>query len=152
MGFLVITCIGPVSNFLGIIPLSIAMIIMGGFIGICAGYSYLEAKIFFSSMEVFGLVNKEVYAIIEGAVALLLIVDFIVKKKCYTVILYLVTLALAGVTFAYNIFKISVFNDKIKSYGVDHKVIQIMFFIRIGAEFFIQMVVCYVTYCFKKSL
>lgn len=152
MGFLVITCIGPVSSFLGIIPLGISMIIMGALIGLCAGYSYLEAQIFFANMKVFDLVSKEVYAIIEGAIGLLLIVDFIVKKKCYTTILYLLTLALAGTTLAYNIFKISIFNDKINDYGVDHKLIQFMFLIRIGAEFFIQILVSYITYSLKKSL
>ena len=152
MGFLVLTCIGPVSSFLGCIPLRIAMIIMGALIAICAGYSYLEAEVFFSDVKAFGLVNKTVYAIIEGAIALLIVVDFFVKKKCYTRILYLLTLALAGVTLAYNIFKISIFDDKILRFNVEHKLIQFMFFIRIGAEFIIQMLVSYICYSLKKDI
>ena len=145
MGFLVLTCIGPVSSFVGCIPLRIAMIIMGALIAICAGYSYLEAEVFFVDTKAFGLINNTIYAIIEGAVALLIVVDFFVKKKCYTRILYLLTLA-------YNIFKISIFDDKIKDYNVEHKLIQFMFFIRIGAEFIIQMFVCYIVYSLKKEI
>ena len=152
MGFLVITCIGPISSFLGLISLRISMLIMGFFIVVCAGYNYLEAKIFFKNSKVFGLVNKEAYAIIEGGIALMIAIDFFVKKKCYTRLLYLLTLALAGCTLAYNIFKISIINDKIKGYEVKHNLIQFMFFIRIGAEFIIQMIVCYMCYSYKKEL
>ncbi len=152
MGFLVFTCIGPVSSFLGIIPLSIAMIIMGGFTAVCAIYSYLEAEVFFTDTKAFGLVNKTAYALIEGAIAILLVVDFFIRKKNYTLLLYLISVALAGITLAYNIFKISIFNDKLKDYNVKHKLIQFMFFIRIGAEFFLQMCVSYVCYSYKKSL
>ena len=152
MGFLVVTCIGPISSFLGIIPLTIAMIIMGGFIAVCAGYSYLEAKVFFEETKAFGLVNNTVYAIIEGGIALLIVVDFFIRKKNYTLLLYLITVALTGVTLAYNIFKISIFNDKIKEYNIKHKLIQFMFLIRIGAEFIIQLCVSYICYSYKKSL
>ena len=152
MGFLVVTCIGPISSFLGIISLRISMLIMAFFIVVCAGYSYLEAEIFFKDTKAFGLVNKEAYAIIEGGIALLIAMDFFVKKKCYTRILYLLTFALAGCTLAYNIFKISIMNDKIKSYEIKHKLIQFMFFIRIGAEFIIQMIVCFMCYSYKKDL
>ena len=149
MGFLVVTCIGRVSSFLGIIHLSIAMIIMGGFTWVCAVYSYLEAEVFFTDTKAFWL---NVYALIEGAIAILLVVDFFIRKKNYTLLLYLITVALAGIALAYNIFKISIFNNKLKDYNVKHKLIQFMFFIRIGVEFFLQMCVSYVCYCYKKSL
>ena len=68
------------------------------------------------------------------------------------VLIYLLTLALAGVALAYNIFKISIFNDKIDTYGVEHKLIQFMFLIRIGAEFVIQLVVSYIVYSYRKQL
>ena len=152
MGFLIITCIGPVSSFLGCIPLGISMIIMGGLIFVCAGYSYLESEVFFDDMKAFDLISNLGFAIIEGAVGLLVLMDFFIKKKCYTFLLYLLTLALAGVALAYNIFKISIFNDKIEHYNVDHKLIQFMFLIRIGAEFAVQLIVSYVVYSLKKQL
>ena len=152
MGFLVVTCIGPVSKFLGCIPLGLSMIIMAGLIFVCAGYSYLESQVFFKDANAFDLISNLGFAIIEGAVGLLVLVDFFVKKRCYTFILYLLTLALAGVALAYNIFKISIFNDKIDTYGVEHKLIQFMFLIRIGAEFVIQLVVSYIVYSYRKQL
>ena len=152
MGFLVITFIGPVSSFLGCIPLSISMIIMGGIIAVCGVYNFLEAEVFFTDMRPFGLINNLGFAIIQGAVALLVVVDFFIKKKCYTVLLYLLTLALTGFTLAYNIFKISIFNDKISNYKIDHHLIQMMFLIRIGAEFVLQLIACYIVYSYKKDL
>ena len=68
--------------------------------------------------------------------------DYFIQKLSYTRLLYLITLALAGITFAYNIFKISIMDDKIEDFDVKHKLIQFMYFIRIGAEFIIQMIVC----------
>ena len=152
MGFLVITCIGSVNKFLGIIPLRIAMIIMGALTIVCGGYNYLEGQVFFQDTKAFGLVNNKIYSIIQGVIGLLLMVDFFVSKTCYTIILYLMTIFLVGATLSYNIFKVSIFNDKIKDYEVEHHLIQFMFCIRIGAEFFVQLVVCYITYSFKKSL
>ena len=152
MGFLVITCIGPISSFLGLISLRISMLIMAGFIVACAGYSYLEAEIFFKNAKAFDIVSKEIYFGIELGVALMIAIDFFVKKKCYTRLLYLITLALAGCTLAYNVFKISIMNDKIKGYEVDHKIMQFWFFIRVTAQFCIEMIVCYMCYSYKKQL
>lgn len=152
MGFLVITCLGSSKKFLGLIPLRLAMIIMAAFIGICAWYCYFEAKIFFQDTKAFGLVNKEAYSIIEGAIALLLLVDFVMQSYCFTLFLYLLTFGLAGATLAYNVFKISIFNDKINQYNITHKLVQFNFLIRIGAEFLVQMTVCYMTYSYKKEL
>ena len=152
MGFLVVTCIGPVSMFLGCIPLSISMIIMGGLIFVCAIYDFFESEVFFKDMKAFELVNNLGVAIIQGAIGLLVAIDIVIKKKLYTMLLYLLTLALAGLTLAYNTFKISIFDDKIKIYEIEHKLIQFMFLIRIGAEFLIQMIVCYIVYSYKKSL
>ena len=54
---------------------------------------------------------------------------------------------------SYNVFKISIFNDKVKSdYNVDHKLFQFMFMIRVGAEFIIEMLACYICYSYKKKL
>ena len=153
MGFLILTCISPVSIFLGCIPLRIAMIIAAAMIAVCAGYSYFEAKVFFKNYNAFGLINIELWFILELAVALLVLVDFFVSKKSYTRILYLVTIALAGFTLAYNVFKISIFDDKVNSdYNVDHKLFQFMFMIRVGAEFIIEMLACYICYSYKKLL
>ena len=43
-------------------------------------------------------------------------------------------------------------DDKIEDFDVKHKLIQFMYFIRIGAEFIIQMIVCYMVYSYKKYL
>ena len=153
MAFLVVTCIEPVQSFLGLISLRCSMPIVAFFIAICGIYGYIEAKIFFKNTKFFGLVNKEVYFVIECAVALLVCMDYFIQKLSYTKLLYLLTLALAGITFAYNIFKISIIDDKIKKdYSIDHKIIQILYFIRISAEFIIEMVVCYMCYSYKKFL
>ena len=152
MGFLILTCIQPVSSFFGCIPLRLAMIIAAAMIAVCAGYSYFEAKVFFKDYNAFGLINIELWFILELAVALLVFVDFFISKKSYTRILYLVTIGLAGFTLSYNVFKISIFDDIIKEYGIEHKLLQFMFLIRIGAEFIIQLFVCYMCYSLKKDL
>ena len=152
MGFLVITCIRRTKKFLGIIPLRIAMIIMGIFLGACAAYAYFEAKIFFVNTKAFGLINKEAFSLIEGVIGLLLIFAYCVPNILYALFLYLLTFALTGAALAYNVFKISIFNDKIKEYEVKHHLIQFMFLIRIGAEFLIQITVCYIAYSYKKEI
>ena len=153
MGFLILTCIEPVSCFFGFIRLRLVMIIAAVMIAVCGGYSYFEAKVFFKDYTAFGLINIELWFIIELAVALLVFVDFFITKKSYTRILYLVTIGLAGFTLAYNVFKISIFDDKVNSdYNVDHKLFQFMFMIRVGAEFIIEMLACYICYSYKKKL
>ena len=152
MAFLVCTCIGPTSAFLGIIPLHISIIIMAVISGICAAYTYFESQVFFKDEQLFGVINNAIYAAIEAAIALMILIDFFIKKKYYTLILYILTLAIAGITLVYNIIKLSLIDDRINSYNVEHKFIQIMFAIRIGAEFFIQMAVCYFCYSYEKSL
>ena len=152
MGFLVITMIGPVTNFLGVISLRVSMLIMGALIIVCSGYSYLEAKVFFENTKLFGLINISLYAAIEAGIALLIFLDYFTTKKRLTILLYLLTIGLTGMTLVYNIFKISLFDDKIKEYKINHKYFQFMFFIRIGAEFIIQLIVCYMVYSYKKSL
>ena len=152
MTFLICTCIEPTSSFLGIIPLRCAMIIAAGIIVVCGAYTYYESQVFFKDEKLFGVINNVIYAVIEAAVALMVLLDFFIKKRCYTLILYLSTLALAGITLSYNIVKVSLIDDKINNYGVGHKFIQFMFIIRTGAEFLIQMFVCYVCYSYKKSL
>ena len=76
------------------IPLAIAMIIMCGFLAVCIGYSYLEAEVFFADTKVFGLVNKSAYATIEGIIARLLGLIFFIRKRNYTLLLYLIYLQL----------------------------------------------------------
>ena len=152
MGFLVITCIGPVSKFLGIIPLSLSMVIMAAFVIAVAGYTYYEADKYFIDEKVFGFLTKEIYGIFELAIALLLFVAFIVKKKNYTLIMYLITLGHAGLGLAINIHKLSVINlESGISDESERKFIEWLYFIRIGAEFIVEMVVCYMVYSFKKS-
>ena len=100
MAFLVITCIGPVQSFLGLLSLRCSLPIMAFFLLVCGSYSYAEAKVFFKHTKCFGLVNKEAYFIIECAIALLVCMDYFIQKLSYTRLLYLITLALAGITFA----------------------------------------------------
>ena len=86
MGFLVITCIGPVSKFLGCIPLGISMIIMAAIVAAIAGYTYGEAVVYFKNEKILGFLTKEIYLAIELAVALMVFIVFLVKKN---VILFL---------------------------------------------------------------
>ena len=113
MAFLICTCIEPTSSFLGIIPLRCAMIIAAGIIVVCGAYTYYESQVFFKDEKLFGVINNVIYAVIEAAVALMVLLDFFIKKRCYTLILYLSTLALAGITLSYNIVKVSLIDDKI---------------------------------------
>ena len=153
MGFLVLTCIGPVSSFFGCIPLRFAIILAAGMILVCAGYSYFEAKVFFKDYYLFGMINTEFWFILQLAVALLVFIDFFIGKQSFTNILYLLTIGLAGFTLSYNVFKISIFDDKVNSdYDVDHKLFQFMFMIRVGVEFLIEMMACYICYSYKKKL
>ena len=152
MGFLLIPCIEPVSTFIGCIPLSWSMIFMACIIAAVGGYTYFEATVWFDDMAAFGFITKEVYAIIEGAIALLLIVTFLVGKRCFTMMMYITTFALAGFGLAINIQKLSLLNLE-KEVKVDGERIFLewLYFIRIGGEFFTEMVVCYVVYSLKKK-
>ena len=152
MGFLVITCIDPVSKFLGCIPLGISMIIMAAILLAIAGYTYGEATIYFKENYVFGFLSKEIYLAIELAITLMVFIVFLVKKRGYSRIVYLVTLALAGFGLAINIYKISVFNvDSGITDENERLFIKWLYFIRIGAEFIAEMVVCYMVYSMKKQ-
>lgn len=152
MGFLVITCIGPVSKFLGCIPLGLSMIIMAAIVIAIAGYTFFEANIYFKEEYIFGFLSKEIYVAIELAIALMVFIVFLVKKRSYSRIVYLVTLALAGFGLAINIFKISVFNvDENINNEEERKFIKWLYFIRIGMEFLMEMMVCYMVYSIKKQ-
>ena len=152
MGFLVITCIGPVSFFLGCIPLGISIIIMAAILIAIAIYTFFESNIYFKNEYIFGFLSKEIYIGIELAIALLVLIAFFVKKKLYSLIMYLVTLALAGLGLAVNIYKISVFNvDESINNEDERKFIEWLYFIRIGMEFITEMFVCYIVYSFEKQ-
>ena len=152
MGFLLIPCIEPVTTFIGCVPLSWSMIFMACIIAAIAGYTYFEATVYFQDMNAFGFISKEAYVIIEGAIALLLIVTFLVGKKCFTLLMYLVTFALAGFGLAINVQKISLLNlEKEVSKEGERVFLEWLYFIRIGAEFFTEMMVCYIVYSLKKK-
>ena len=150
--FLMITCIKPVQKFFGIISLRISLIIMAIIIAACGTYTYFESEVFFKDQKLFGVINNIIFTAIEGAIALLVFIGFFVQKKCYSFIIYLLTLGIAGLTLAYNIVKVSLINDKMTKYKVEHKLIQIMFIIRITAELFIQMVASYYCFSYEQSL
>ena len=152
MGFLVITCIGPVSKFLGCIPLGISMIIMAAIVAAIAGYTYGEAVVYYKNEKILGFLTKEIYLAIELAVALMVFIVFLVKKKCYSLLVYLITLGLAGFGLAVNIFKMSVFKleDTITEDN-EKKFIKWLYFIRIGMEFLTEMMVCFMVYSMKKD-
>ena len=58
-----------------------------------------------------------------------------------------------GMLICFDVFKVSIFDDKVESdYDVDHKLIQNMFLIRVGAEFIVQMCACYICYSYKEKL
>ena len=152
MGFLLITCIGPVSKFLGCIPLGLSMIIMAAILIAIALYTFFESKIYFNEEYILGFLSKEIYVGIEGAAALMVFLVFLVRKRSFSTIVYLVTMALAGFGLAVNIFKLSSFkvDDKIDDEN-EKSFIKWLYFIRIGAEFIAEMVVCYMVYSMKKQ-
>ena len=152
MGFLLITCIGPVSKFLGCIPLGLSMIIMAAILIAIALYTFFESKIYFNEEYILGFLSKEIYIGIEGACALMVFLVFLVRKRSFSTIVYLVTMALAGFGLAVNIFKLSSFkvDDRIDDDN-EKSFIKWLYFIRIGAEFIAEMVVCYMVYSMKKQ-
>ena len=152
MGFLLIPCLEPVSTFLGCVPLSWSMIFMACVIAAIAGYTYFEATVYFDDMAAFGFISKGAYAIIEGVIALLLIVTFLIGKRSFTMLMYLVTFALAGFGLAINVQKLSLLNleKEVKIEG-ERIFLEWLYFIRIGAEFMTEMMVCYVVYSLKKK-
>ena len=152
MGFLLITCIGPVSKFLGCIPLGLSMIIMAAILIAIALYTFFESKIYFNEEYILGFLSKEIYIGIEGAAALMVFLVFLVRKRSFSTIVYLVTMALAGFGLAVNIFKLSSFkvDDNIDDEN-EKSFIKWLYFIRIGAEFIAEMVVCYMVYSMKKQ-
>ena len=154
MGFLVITCIGPISSFLGCIPLRWSMIIMTAIIVAIAGYTYYEAETYFKDVVVFGFINKEIYGIMELALALLIFVSFLVRKKCFTIVMYLLTLAYSGLGLAINVHKLSVLelDSAIPKDTKEAGFIKWLYFIRIGAECLVEMSVCYMVYSYKNSI
>ena len=152
MGFLVITCIGPSSKFLGLISLELSMLIMGAIVVAIAAYTYYEATVYFEDKtKFFGLVDEVVYLIIELGVALLLFVAYFVRKKCYSRLMYILTFAHAGFGLSFNIHKLSILKleDGIK--GDDKHFVKWLFFIRIGAEFLTELLVSYMAYSLKKK-
>ncbi len=156
MGFLVITCIEPAESFMGCscISLRMSMLIVGFFFAACASYSLGEAEIFFKDQKYFGIINKHVIFVIQMFMAILIGLDFFIKKKGFSRLLYYLSFATAGLSLAYNTFKVSLFNDKLKDdFKIkDHKILQFLFVIRVIAEFLIQMIVCYYCYSYKKKL
>ena len=66
--------------------------------------------------------------------------------------MYLVTFALAGFGLAINVQKISLLNlEKEVSKEGERVFLEWLYFIRIGAEFFTEMMVCYIVYSLKKK-
>ena len=152
MGFLVITCIGPSSKFLGLLSLELSMVIMAAIICAIAGYTYYEATVYFEGKtKFFGLVDEVIYLIIELGVALLLFVAYVVKKKCYSRLMYIITFAHAGFGLSFNIHKLSILKLEEGIKGDDKIFIKWLFFIRIGAEFLTELMVCYMVYSLKKK-
>ena len=152
MGFLVITCIGPSSKFLGLLSLELSMVIMSVIILAIAGYTYYEATIYFEGKtKFFGLINENIYLIMELSVALLVFVAYVIKKKCYSFFMYILTFAQAGFGLAMNIHKLSILELEKNIKDEDKKFIKWLFFIRIGAEFLIELIVCYMAYSLKKK-
>ena len=152
MGFLVITCIQPSSKFLGLLSLELSMVIMSVIIIAIAGYTYYEATVYFKGKtKFFGLIEEKIYLIIELAVALLLFVAYVVKKKCYSRFMYILTFAHAGLGLSFNIHKLSILELEDGIPKDDERFIKWLFFIRIGAEFLTELMVCYMVYSLKKK-
>ena len=152
MGFLVITCIGPTKSFLGFFPISWAMIIMAGIMVAIAAYTYGEAKVFFNDVAVYGLINKTALLVIELVIAFMLFNSFLLKKKFYTLVIYLVMVGMAGLGLTVNIHKLSVMDLGNIGTSGERKFLEWLYFIRIGGEFFLEGIICYMCYSYKKSL
>ena len=152
MAFLIVTCIEPASSFLGCIKIKYSMIIMSLIIAAIAVYTYFEARTYFKDNKTFGFLTKEIYLGIQGTITILVLIILFVQKKLYSLIIYLVTLALAGFGLAVNIFKISVFKvDEGISDDGEKNFIKWFYFIRIGVEFISEMIVSYMVYSMKEN-
>ena len=152
MGFLIITCIEPASKFLGCIPITLSLIIMAAITILVAIYNYYEATVYFKEVEVFGFLNKIIYCIIEFIIALLIFVTFIIRKKSFSLIMYLVTLAHAGFGLAINIYKLSIFKFESEVKQKELNVIEWLYFMRVVDEFLIEIMICYIIYSDNERL
>jgi cadmium resistance protein CadD (predicted permease) len=151
MTFLVITCIEPVTKFFGCIPLGISMIIMALTILSIAGYTYGEATMYFKDAKILGFLTKEMHLAIQLIIGIMIFIVFLVKKKCYSLLVYLISFALSIFDLVVNIYKLSIFTLEKTLDEYDEKFVRWLFFIRIGIEFLLEMMVCFMTYSMKKS-
>ena len=151
MTFLAITCIDPVSSFLGCVPLAMSMIIMACIMAAISGYTYYEAQQYFDDTKFFGFINKDVWLVLEIGEAVLLFMTYIIKKKCFSRLMYLGTLFQAGFALSFNVHKLSVLDLDGKMSDKEEHFIKWLFFIRMGGEFLAEMMICYMCYSLKKE-
>ena len=151
MGFLFISCINPMTDFLGIIPLYYLMIIIS-IISILIGFhNYIESTICFDNVKIFELFDHLTNLIMEIIVSIFLFLAFFIKKKYYISPLYLITLFRACFSLTINIYKLAYFHPNIEEHSENYFV-KWLYFIRIMDEFFVEIIICYTVYSFKKSL
>lgn len=151
MTFLAITCIEPVTKFFGCIPLGISMIIMALTILSIAGYTYGEATMYFKDAKILGFLTKEMHLVVQLIIGVMIFIVFLVKKKCYSFLVYLISFALSIFDLVVNIYKLSIFTLEKTLDEYDEKFVRWLFFIRIGIEFLLEMMVCFMTYSMKKN-
>ena len=109
--FLVVTCIKPQRKLLGILSMRFTMILCAIVTIIIGIYNYYEAQDFFPKILIYNIFNEYMILFVQGTIGLLLFVCFLVKRKNFTRILYVITLIYCGAMLAINISKIDIFNQ-----------------------------------------
>ena len=90
-------------------PLGVSMIIMASIILIIEGYTYGEATMYFKEEKILGFLTKETHLAIQLIIGVMIFIMFLVKKKCYSLLVYLISFVLSIFDLIVNIYKLSVF-------------------------------------------
>ena len=117
-------------------PLGVSMIIMASIILIIAGYTYVEATMYFKDEKILGFLTKEMYLVIRLIIGIMIFIAFLVKKKCYSLLVYLINFALSIFDLTVNIYKLSVFTLEKTLDEYDEKFIRWLFLSESGLNFF----------------
>ena len=82
----------------------------------------------------------------------MIFIMFLVKKKCYSLLVYLITFVLSIFDLTVNTSKVSVFTLRKNINKYNEKFIKLLFLIRIWIEFLLEMTVCFLVYSMNSMV
>ena len=142
-----LACIKGTAKCIEITPKAI----FAGCLALYDIYTLCESRAFFKEHKLFGGISDIVYFVIEIILAIMILLVAFIKKKCYTFILFIITLPLAVMALIYDSAKVFWFNNKINNAKIDHKIIQFLFVYRAIADVIIKAIICKFCYDYKND-